>query len=299
MSNKGPGLSRDCRHAGKHHHGTPEAYARDNCRCTPCREAHAAEARRRRRLIAYGRYTKALADAAPARSHLLALRSLGIRTTRIERRTGISHTTILAILNGKQARVLPRTERAILACPLDPAVYEDRRKGDPTGTARRLQALMRIGYSGRVLGAMTGMHPQTVNDIVQGRERISARNREKVAEVYDRIWDKPLTGATPSERMSIGRTKRAAERNGWTAPLCWDDDTIDNPAAKPIEARTANRLTKATTAVIEDLDWLRRTGVEPEHAPKRLGITRNALLKALNRHGETRLYNWLTRKDAA
>ena len=49
------------------------------------------------------------------------------------------------------------------------------------------------------------------------------------------------------------RARSTAKRKGWAPPMAWDDDTIDDPQAKPVGLRTR----KARKAIDrEELLWL-------------------------------------------
>lgn len=95
---------------------------------------------------------------------------------------------------------------------------------DSTGTIRRIHALQRLGWKTEIIAAHG---PWSSNDAVAEltkRSRISRRNAEIIAEIYDLL------------SMTVGPSEGAmrwAESRGWPPPLAWDDDTIDDPGAEP------------------------------------------------------------------
>ena len=92
---------------------------------------------------------------------------------------------------------------------------------DSTGVLRRLQALRRLGWSLRDLGAELGMSGQRVDQLT-GLIHVDLQRR--IVEMYERL--SMTHGPSP-------RAARYAEKRGWPPPLAWDDDEIDNPDARP------------------------------------------------------------------
>ncbi len=100
------------------------------------------------------------------------------------------------------------------------------RKVDPTGTRRRIEALMALGHTTAVIGRNAGG--------IQGREvrRIGSRDLGWVS----RQTAAAIAGAFEKLSATVGAseiTRRRALRRGFAPPLAWDDDTIDDPQATP------------------------------------------------------------------
>lgn len=93
---------------------------------------------------------------------------------------------------------------------------------DPTGTARRLQALAVMGWGLHALAAELDMHPHHVSRMRLGRRQVYRRGAVAVARVYERLCMTP--GPDP-------KATGHALRMGWMPPLAWDDETIDDPGA--------------------------------------------------------------------
>lgn len=96
------------------------------------------------------------------------------------------------------------------------------------GSRRRLEALMALGWYSEELSQMLGYSRAWLNVITRGDGPIYLRNARKIADLYDR-----LSMQLPPEHKWRGRQRAMARRKGWAVPLAWDDDTIDDPAAKP------------------------------------------------------------------
>lgn len=101
-----------------------------------------------------------------------------------------------------------------------------RRTTDITGTRRRLQALMAIGWTGELLAPRLGWTTgeAVTNLMKQRRQFCYTPTALRVERLYDQLWNVP----GPS---SQGRTRAA--RKGWLPPLWWDDDRIDDPSYDP------------------------------------------------------------------
>lgn len=93
------------------------------------------------------------------------------------------------------------------------------------GTARRLQALLAVGWSTKQLGELLGCSGGQVGQWIRS-ERVYSSTVEKVAAMYAEVSHLP----PPHYRL---RTVRLAEKFGWPPPAAWDDDTIDDPNAVP------------------------------------------------------------------
>lgn len=108
---------------------------------------------------------------------------------------------------------------------------------DATGTRRRLQALMRCGYSLPVLAARLGCSRQELRRKLHERGTVTAATARAVADLYDDLWDQPPPGSSRQEKCSASRSRNYARERGWPPPAAWDDDPgphfIDDPAAVP------------------------------------------------------------------
>lgn len=109
---------------------------------------------------------------------------------------------------------------------------------DACGTRRRVQALMTLGWPIRSQAAMAGISSgsQLARD-VRECATVSRATAERVAALYDQLWDKPPVGTCKAENIAIAMTKARAARAGYAPPLAYDDDSIDDPDAEPYRNR--------------------------------------------------------------
>lgn len=236
---------RDCTHPKVHHeHGTKLGYVRDCCRCAPCTTANTAAERIRRRAQLYGRYN-GLTDAEPARQHVHALMAAGVGLKQITRVSGVSGGMLTKLIYGwnrddgtkrpPAKRIKPETSARILAIPVTAVAAGQRVDG--TGTHRRLQALVAIGWSQSILARRLGMHPANFGKTMRG-DRVLAGTARAVAEMFEQMWNVKPAEAGHREKISASRARGQAVLNGWLPPLAWDDD-IDDPAAVPAAGEDA------------------------------------------------------------
>lgn len=238
-----------CRHKqANHQHGHYATYVLDECRCTPCTAANTAYVQRLTREKAYGRYDR-LVDSAPVRAHIQALQAAGIGLKRVTALTGVHGGFMTKLLYGSPrpdgtlrppaARVKRETADKILALRIGPHLVADGAKVDATGTRRRLQALVSLGWSQSELGRQLGMSPSNFGKTLRARQVVASTARA-VAALYDRLWNTPAPADDHRQRISVSRAKRHATLAGWLPPLAWDDETIDDPNYQPLMSDTVD-----------------------------------------------------------
>lgn len=102
---------------------------------------------------------------------------------------------------------------------------------DATGSRRRVQALMRLGWSAVAISARLEMDPSNLlNAISRPTDQIQGKTAKRIAAVYDEMSMSLPPTTTANERISVSRTQRLAERRGWPPPLAWDDIDRDEHA---------------------------------------------------------------------
>jgi len=199
------------------------------------RVAHSRWRRRRGELIAAGRWMPFVA-AGPVRDHVNKIRAAGMPVRALEQHFGMSAHHLDHLLWGSE-RSGPgekvRTETARMLLAYWPALddFPDSARIDPTGTRRRIEALQVRGFNLIAVAGKCGM-PARYFQKAMVADKVTARMARAVRDVYGAWWN-----ADPLEHGVLewvaGRTRRAAERQGWYGPLAWDDDTIDEPTAVP------------------------------------------------------------------
>lgn len=99
------------------------------------------------------------------------------------------------------------------------------------GTRRRIRALRRIGWRIEDIAAAAGIPHDTIKRLLATQRAgttVRASTAAAVAKAYDQL------------SMTLGNHPHAARhaiRGDWPPPLAWDDESIDDPDAKPYKAR--------------------------------------------------------------
>lgn len=180
-----------------------------------------------RRRLHTGRY--GYQDATEVRAHLERLRELGWTWGQIGDAAGISWAIPFHLITGRQhRRVLPETRDALLAVPLMPAA--SRRGVDSTGSRRRVQALAWMGWPCAEVARRIGSSRPSLATLILPSRRISFAMAAKVAAVYDE-----LSGTRGPSNISAAKAREL----GFAPPAAWDDETIDDPGARPQGVRRA------------------------------------------------------------
>lgn len=202
------------------------------CDCRACRIAKAAYKVHRERQIAYGRWAP-FVDAEPVREHLRALARFGVGWQRASRLAGVAEATVSTILYGDHGRprrrVRAETAAKLLAVPLSLDTAADGAVVDATGTVRRLRALVALGWSMDKVLAGVPVHVEAGRRLIRhGNPRCTAVVARAARRVYDELSIRVPPSGSVAKRM-----RTLAAGRGWVPPLAWDDETIDDSAAKP------------------------------------------------------------------
>jgi DNA-binding XRE family transcriptional regulator len=185
-----------------------------------------------------------MVDATPVMRRVRLLHRRGMPITRIAAESGVSVPTVHAYLRGywcvkgstvDVVRVQLSTAQAIMSVRyIEPNTDPRGREGarvDVTGTQRRLQALMAVGYPMAWQGLQLGPRAWFVTDIMNGTYVLSS-TAKRVANMYDKY-----SLASPADAgiraCIISGAKNRARQRGYAPVGCWDEDTIDDPAAFP------------------------------------------------------------------
>lgn len=264
-------------------HGTLYRARAHNCKCDACRRVSREYTRTRSRLQAYGRW-QPYVDAEPVRAHIHMLRSYSIGIHRIRVLASLSGGTMTGLLYGHRGRPPSRKVRTATAdriLAVRPRLEDAAPNAlvDGTGTRRRLQALVAIGWPQIELARRLDVNKMTVNE--QVNEAVStayARTALAVRDLYERLWNvTPETAGVDARHATEARQLAAAK--GWVPPAAWDDDYIDSPAATPDVGEEASRY----AALVEDAEWLMRTqGYTHQQAALRLRVTSSHLHRAMS-----------------
>ncbi|MCL2586095.1 MAG: hypothetical protein FWE35_26980, partial [Streptosporangiales bacterium] len=255
------------------------------CRCTRCRAAASSEWRHRSRMKAYGRW-KPLVDADPARIRIRALNEYGAGCARIAQAAGVAPETVVNILSGRNGRpparrIREKTEAKILSVMPSLDLLGATIPVDATGTRRRIQALVRRGWSLSKISQRLRTDRANMKRLLTAG-KVRAETARKVRDLYNEIWDEPPPEDGHRDQIAASRARNRAEAEGWPPPAAWDDDRIDDPAAEPADGwrrRPRNRLKGAELAA--EARELARLDVTGREAEMRLRTGRKATQDAM------------------
>jgi hypothetical protein len=109
-------------------------------------------------------------------------------------------------------------------------LYLERRDSlmvDGTGTRRRIEALMALGWSCRQLDEHLGRRPSYVYKVLSHGNDLHLTTAREIAALYDRLCMTIPDTSTPERDRIVTRNRRLAARSGYVVPLAWDDIDTD------------------------------------------------------------------------
>ena len=273
-------------HVCEKHEPSAACYTRHRCRCDGCCAARSRYMKRRKFAQSQGRTYRI--DAAPVRAHLQRCIDAGLTVTDISERSQYGRSEIRDILDGKQTGITRSAAERIAV--VQPTRTPRRAYIDPTGTRRRVHALIAVGWTYADIADQCGRRRQWVSEFMQS-SRVHAKVAAAIADAFDHMWQGP--------DVPCPKSLHAARLNGYLTALAWDDDHgphgIDNPDATPYtDRRKGKRETSA-----EKVEWLLDGGLRLEGIIDRLDTNRSSLNRALDRAGRGDLWERLTREEAA
>jgi hypothetical protein len=247
-----------------------------------------ARARLRRRGLAYGTWDP-FVSVEDAREVVDRLRGAGLSGDAIAAAAGLSTAIVVRITypsaRGAYTKVTRGTYDALTRVRLDPHHLPAEAMIDATGTRRRIQALTALGWTHETMGEHLGVTGTAVWQMTR-RPKVTARNAVRVAAMYG-----PL-----SMRLGPSETaRRRAAKAGHCPPLAWDDDAIDDPAARPTGLADARQ--RRRSELVEDVADMLADDATVAGACARLEMSRKALQRALQRAGRHDLWRRLTGSD--
>ena len=160
----------------------------------------------------------AYVDATAARMHIASLRYAGWSLRAIGGATGITPTTIARISRDPAATARPQTIAAILAVdpdrtlPSKPSKQVTEPFVSRTGTTRRIQALLAIGWGHRQMREACGLNTAVL--VHQQGSWVTRTTHDKVAAMYRDLSGRPGPSA---------HARTWAVRLGYAGPLDWHD----------------------------------------------------------------------------
>lgn len=267
-------------------HDTLTCYTNYRCRRPACVQRARDWERNRRAALKAGQWQPFI-DAAPVRDHLILLLARGVSLCRVGELAGLGPHFLYSFLPPKNGRrrpvrhtVSPDVAQKVLAIDPDtanPAITE------PTGTVRRLQALVANGWPMSHLATRLAVTPTYVSALIKRGENnrpVLAATAQKVAATYTQLSDRRPThgGVQPGQAK---RARNLAAANGWPNTRYWATrmDVIDDPHFEPDYGRTKAQI------LAEDARWLMaKSGLDREQVAERLGTSRSYIDRVLIQH---------------
>ncbi|GAA2798438.1 hypothetical protein [Saccharopolyspora taberi] len=177
-------------------------------------------------------------DAEPVRRHVRGLQAAGIGWRRVAELAGLSPSVLTRLLYGgnnvpPSRRVRRATAERILAVQIDIDSPAAGSLVDATGTRRRLQALVAIGWAQTWLAAELGLSSDEVGAILHTDRRVRGGTDRAVRALYEQWWDCPPPQETARQQAAASHSRKLATSYGWAPPMAWDDAALDDPDAVP------------------------------------------------------------------
>ncbi len=157
-------------------------------------------------------------DPLPARERLSLLRGRGV-TLAMLRKHGLSRYGVRNVETAERIRRI--TEMKVMSVPVPAELVPTCADVDATGTSRRIQALVAMGWPQSLIAAELGTAQTAIAAMAQ-RDKVTAERAIAVRELFGR-W-----AMTPGP-SKLSRTRARAK--GWVTILGWDD--IDDPTETP------------------------------------------------------------------
>jgi hypothetical protein len=194
--------------------------------CERCRYVYRHYDRRRSRAITAGTWLPRQ-PAAELAQHLRQLQAAGMTLAAIADAAGLARATVYPILQPDRRSVQGPTAAAILAVVAPDTKTLPKGRVDATGSTRRVQALVAMGYSLSAQARKLGWAAQRTWELAHGKQSaVSEITAAAVVDLFERWSARP---AWPDAYAT--RARNQAARNGWAPPLAWDD--IDDPTRRP------------------------------------------------------------------
>lgn len=172
-------------------------------------------------------------DLERALSRVRSLRGRGMTLVQMETLTGVNKRSLSRMLSGDATGMFRVNWVRIMSAPMN-AEPDGLGLVPATGTVRRLLALWSAGFPMQWLVDESGFaNLQHVQKLVGGQySAVELRNHWAVAELYDRVGEKPPEAFGIDPGLAKWVRGWAAKRQA-VPRTCWDPDTIDDPEAFP------------------------------------------------------------------
>jgi hypothetical protein len=263
-------------------HNTTTCYTDYKCRLPECVRRYNERNTARLRAHRAGAYDQ-LIDVTPTRQHICRLMSVDMSADAIAKAAGVSVHSILDILRphatrrrGKRQRISPQLAAKILAVRPDARTSG---RVDATGTVRRVQALVALGWPVNHIASRAGLSAENSSYILR-RPRVYASTAKAIADVYEELRRKrPEKNGVIKAHVAVAKNRAA--RAKWAPPRYWDQHpgAIDDPDFEPLYGVTKREI------VAQDANELMRfSGLNKVAAAERLGVSKSYIEHAFRDH---------------
>lgn len=214
---------------------------------------------------------------APVAEHVKRLSAAGIGTRRLAELSGVDREALSRL--HKHPYTYAAIAQKVLSVPVPDVPHgpevADGSRVPVLGTARRMRALVALGYTNEELGARLGMtNPKMAGKYMTlHQEYVTAAFARRVDEMFRQLQVMP-----PPDGYGNRRARLRAQRNGWAPPFAWDEDTIDDPKARPAGYKVDREER------MRQYEELRASGMNTNQIARHMGIDRASLVRWLERN---------------
>lgn len=264
-------------------HGTLSRHKHYGCTCETCHSNYRTYENRRSRLRGYGIW-QPLVDITPVREHVSNLVAAGYTIRSIWEAASTDAATLQRVLYGPNKTLRAETAQRLLAVSASDLTLSNYRTIDATGTRRRIQALVAIGWPLTHIARHLGIHPRPLTNLTRV-DRVTLTTARRIEAGYRRLSGlDPNRNGVPQNQATTAR--RTATARGWHGPLAWDD--IDDPAALP-EADGVTHIHRAkkrdtADAITTEVTHLANCGESVYFIAQRLGRSEARISELLPPH---------------
>lgn len=165
---------------------------------------------------------------------------------------------------------------------------------DPTGTQRRIQALVTLGWTYAAIGERMGITGGAVYRIINRYTVIRRAVADRVAEVYESMSMTLPPMNTRQEKRDASYARTVARKRGWAPPLAWDCIDTD-PHPKGLATADSRAWDDYDETVVERIlagEWRTRARL-----PERLAVVAVWAADGLSTNEIERRTGWNVRRD--
>ena len=247
-------------------HGEYGYARRTKCPCDDCRAARTRFAKRAKLDKARGIERRVSAEA--ARAHVQELLDQGVQPIQIAHAAGIADSQVRNLMgiggNEPAGHLLRPTHEKLMAVTYDDAITQSALVSS-IGIRRRVQALEYIGYTKMQMAERLGVSETMMYSYLRA-ERTFVPTVQRIHEMY--LAMRETSGDNERVRLQ-------AYRRNYFPPMCWDDETIDDPDTKPYPAacvvvECTRRATKTMSLCGEHLRDVR--ALRGDQSPRAYGM---------------------------